>query len=83
MDKKLRLMNFLGTFSSLLLPLLSPLLTSPLSLSRASERYQAAKLLIDCVLMTASESSDRKVLQQFIQLFSDQISLCEESKSML
>lgn len=50
---------------------------------RASQHYQVARILIDCILMTASESSDRKVLQQFIQMFTDQQTVCQESKSML
>mmetsp|Transcript_2785 Transcript_2785/g.4199 ORF Transcript_2785/g.4199 Transcript_2785/m.4199 type:complete len:95 (-) Transcript_2785:241-525(-) len=50
---------------------------------RACERYSKARLLIECVLMTASDPSDRRVLQGFAQMFSDQYNQCEKSKVAL
>mmetsp|Transcript_12369 Transcript_12369/g.18759 ORF Transcript_12369/g.18759 Transcript_12369/m.18759 type:complete len:905 (+) Transcript_12369:100-2814(+) len=53
------------------------------NLTTACERYNTAQLLIECVLMTASDPSDRRVLQGFAQMFSDQYSQCEKSKIAL
>ena len=48
---------------------------------RACEKYMSAKLLVECVLLTASDPTDRRLLQRYAQMFADQITLCEQSKS--
>jgi hypothetical protein len=64
---------------------MSSLITSCINccLFRACEKYAAAKLLVECVMMTASEPSDKRVLQGFAQMFADQYSQCEKSRAGL
>jgi hypothetical protein len=64
---------------------MSSLITSCIDcwLFRACEKYAAAKLLVECVMMTASEPSDKRVLQGFAQMFADQYSQCEKSRAGL
>ena len=50
---------------------------------RACEKYVSARLLIECVLLTASDPADRRLLQGFAQMFADQFTRCEQSKNML
>ena len=38
---------------------------------------------MECVLLTASEASDRRVLQGYSKMFSDQFVVCEKSNALL
>ena len=53
------------------------------SFCRACEKYAAAKLLVESVLVTASEPSDKRVLQGFARMFADQFTQCEKAKTSL
>ena len=50
---------------------------------RACDHYKNAKLLIESVLITASDPSDRRVLTGFAQMFAEQFAVAEHSKSVL
>jgi hypothetical protein len=39
---------------------------------RAYDLYTSAKLLIESIMMTSTDSNDKRVLHQFAQTFSDQ-----------
>lgn len=50
---------------------------------RACDHYWDAKLLVECVLLSASEAGDRRVLQGYAKMFLDQFVLCEKSNALL
>jgi len=47
------------------------------NLHRASSHYNSAKLLIESVLMTAHDPSDKRILQQLATTFSEQQNACD------
>ena len=49
----------------------------------ACDHYWDAKLLVECVLLSASEAADRRVLQGYAKMFLDQFVLCEKSGALL
>lgn len=53
------------------------------NLGVACTHYWEAKLLIECVLLSASEATDRRVLQGYAKMFLDQFAVCEKSGELL
>jgi len=53
------------------------------NLAVACTHYWDAKLLIECVLLSASEATDRRVLQGYAKMFLDQFAVCEKSGELL
>lgn len=53
------------------------------NLKLACDHYWDAKLLVECVLLSASEAGDRRVLQGYAKMFLDQFVLCEKSNALL
>lgn len=53
------------------------------NLKVACDHYLDAKLLVECVLLSASEAADRRVLQGYAKMFFDQFTLCKESSTLL
>jgi hypothetical protein len=49
----------------------------------ACDHYWDAKLLVECVLLSASEAADRRVLQGYAKMFLDQFVVCEKSCASL
>jgi hypothetical protein len=49
----------------------------------ACDYYWDAKLLVECVLLSASEAADRRVLQGYAKMFLDQFVVCEKSSALL
>jgi hypothetical protein len=47
------------------------------NLSRASNHYNSAKLLIESIMMTANDPIDKRILQQFSQTFNEQQNVCD------
>lgn len=50
---------------------------------RACTHYWDAKLLVECVLLSASEPADKRVLQGYAKMFLDQFVVCEKSSTLL
>lgn len=53
------------------------------NLKLACAHYWDAKLLVECVLLSASEAGDRRVLQGYAKMFLDQFVVCEKSSALL
>ena len=49
----------------------------------ACAHYWDAKLLVESVLLSASEAGDRRVLQGYAKMFLDQFVVCEKSSALL
>jgi hypothetical protein len=53
------------------------------NLAIACEHYWDAKLLMEGVLLSASEAADKRILQGYAKIFLDQFVICEKSKNSL
>ena len=49
----------------------------------ACELYKNAKSLVESVLITASDPSDRRVLSGFAQMFAEQFAVADHARSVL
>lgn len=47
----------------------------------ACRSYKSAKLIIECIGITASSPTDRKILSEFAQSLENCVKKCEETKS--
>jgi predicted YcjX-like family ATPase len=45
--------------------------------------YSTAVLLIEAVMLTAADSTDRRTLQTFADAFKDQLNACKQRSSLL